>query len=125
MGNLSSGEYPLKAHVRGLKGIRGRFTTANTAAPTKVTPAVNWTVARTGVGTFVVTLPQAYKRILYADANAIVGASSTKFAKIVALSEGGIRSGATITIEVQSAPGTAAETTGLDVMFCVDACQVK
>lgn len=125
MGNLSSAAHPLKMQVRGGELIAGRMTTAGASNPTKVTPSVGWTAVRTGVGLIVVTLPQAYKKILYVDANMIVGASSTKFAKVIGVTDGGIRAGATVTIELQNSAGTPADQTGLDLMFLVLAAQVK
>lgn len=126
MGLLSSALFPIRAQLRGGNIVAGRMTTAGAANPTKVTPSPGWTVTRTGVGTIVVTLPQAYKEILYADTNLVGGAASTRFAKVVAVSNGslGSRALATFTIETQSASGTPADLTGVDLMFFVVAAQV-
>lgn len=119
MGNLSSAGYAIKAQFRNGEVLAGRFTMNNTAAPTVVTPGVGFTVARTGVGVYVITLSQAFRRVFYADANMLLAAASTKIAKVIGITEGGIRQAAQITIEVQSVAGTPADMTATDLLFMV------
>lgn len=116
MGRLGApGEYnDSRVSTPGTTQVFGSFTTANTAAPT--TPQANnaWTVARIGVGQFRVTFARSYRVRVYADANAL---ANNRLAQVIAFTPGTLRAGATLDIEVQSALGTAVETTGLVVMF--------
>lgn len=108
---------PVRSHTRRIVKIYGRMTTAGAAAPTKVVPGVGWTATRSAAGNILVTLDQAYKKILHVDAQLIGATANTKIAKVIALSDGGVHTGASFTIETQSVAGTAADQTGIDLTF--------
>jgi hypothetical protein len=116
---------PVRSPTRGLHLICGRMTTAGASAPTPVKPAVGWTATRSAAGNILVTLDQAYKQVLHAEAHLIGATGNTKGAKIIATTNGGVRSGASFTIETQNTSGTAADQTGIDLTFACYAAQVK
>jgi hypothetical protein len=112
---------PARHYSRGVETISGTFTTNNTSDPTQsVNEGAGFTVARTGVGVFRVTLPRAYRRVLFADAQTV---EATRIAKITARaagSAGATRVGASFDVTIQSAINTPVETTGVVVMFKAD-----
>lgn len=97
----------------------GMFTTAGTANPTVKTTGP-WSVARTGVGTLVVTFTELFVEVLYVDIGIIDATATQKRAVPTATSPGASpNTPATITIETQSVAGTAADLTGPQVTFDV------
>lgn len=124
MGNLAKARYPQKASVRGVDTIYGRLTCAGAGVPVPLKPNVGWTAARTAAGNITITLDQAYKRILYAGARLVGATGNTKSAKPITLTEGGIRTLASVVFELQNTDGTAADQT-IDLIFQISACQVK
>lgn len=125
MGLLSSALNLMRINVRGSEVIAGRMTTAGASDPTKVAPSIGWTAKRTAAGQITVTLPQAYKSILFASADLLVATGATKQVQMISTSNGGIRAGATVVFELQNTAGTAADQTGLDLMFYIVASQNK
>ncbi len=120
MGKLSAADHPTRHASRGTNRWSGTFTTAGVGAdPTaSVNEGAGFTVARSGVGRYIVTLNKAVRRILFAKGEAI---AVNRAVVVQARSAGTNRANATITIEVQdvAALGSGLESTGLVVMFDV------
>jgi hypothetical protein len=102
----------------GLRRVCCKFTTNNTADPVATNNVgIGVTVTRIGVGRFRCTMGRAFRQFIGASA---VPVSTTRIGVTVAYSVGNIRNPATVDIEIQSALGTAVETTGLEVSFWSD-----
>lgn len=118
---------PLQASEPGTCLVYGSFVTNNTADPTAATQkGVHFTVARSGVGTFVVTLRGGdpyYVDVLASGTNLSEEATPSAFwSRITAIDfDGSATAGATINISVldDNATPTATETTGKKVCFWV------
>jgi len=124
MSKLTGAAQALKGPTRGHQVIVGRFTMNNTSAPTKIVPGVGWSVARTGVGVYLITLDRAYKKVLHAGAGIVGATGNNKRAVATALTDGTVRLGATVQLEMQNT-ATAADQTSLDCTFIIHAAQEK
>lgn len=125
MGKLSQSFYEYQHASRGMKRVSGTFTTNNVSDPVASSSVgAGFVVTRSGVGRFLVTLSSAARAVLHVDAN-IMGVANRIPSFPVAPSPGTARVGASFTIEVQSAIGTAAESTGVVVTFCAEVQMVR
>lgn len=108
-----------QAHASyGVRNTQGKFTTNNTTDPVATNnTGQGFTVTRIGVGRFRITFARSFRQFLGASASPV---STTRQCATVAYTTGTVRNAATVDIEVQSALGTAVETTGLEVSFWAD-----
>lgn len=117
MGNLAVPEgYKDQMHAtKGVNAYSGNFTTNNVTDPVaSVTAGSGFVVTRTGVGIFLVTFRRSFRLALTPWAGCI---SASRIAQVTAVTPGTLRTGATMTIQVQNVLGTAVETTGQVVVF--------
>lgn len=98
----------------GVQVVSGRFTTADTAAPTVVV-GEGFTVPAPSTGVYVITFDRQWTQHIYADAKldeATAGAAEVKVTAVDPIA-------GTITLETQDTIGNAANLNGQIVMFQV------
>lgn len=103
----------------GVRRYSGSFTTAGSSAPS-VIYGEGFTVSAPSTGVYTVTIDQRFTACIAKGADIDGAAGNDDEVRITAHTLGTATANATLTIETQSADGTAANLTGPIVSFWVD-----